>query len=165
MLLILHPDTDPRGEAYRTTLQHLQQLPGIAVKRHLVQGQQQTLTELYLIGDTHALDRDELAMLPAVERVVRISEETGLDGDAVLRVAEARGVKPLPRGKGRKRTAPSPNRRYRDEQLADAVRLYEQGMLTLAGIAAATDVPRPSLYAALRARGIEPSRRRRPVET
>lgn len=75
MLLILHPDTDPRGEAYRTTLQHLQQLPGITIKRHLVQGQQQTLTELYLIGDTHTLDRDELAMLPAVERVVRISEE------------------------------------------------------------------------------------------
>lgn len=75
MLLILHPDTDPRSDAYRTTLQHLQQLPGITVKRHLVQGQQQTLTELYLIGDTHALDREELAMLPAVERAVRISEE------------------------------------------------------------------------------------------
>lgn len=75
MLLILHPDTDPQSEAYRITLQHLQSLPGITVRRHQVKGQQQSLTELYLIGDTHALDRDELATLPAVERVVRISEE------------------------------------------------------------------------------------------
>lgn len=75
MLLILHPDIDEQGEAYQATLNHLAQLPGIAVKRHLVQGQQQTLTELYLIGDTHTLDRAELEALPAVERVVRISEE------------------------------------------------------------------------------------------
>jgi len=75
MLLILHPDIDEHGEAYRATLSHLRRLPGIAVKRHLVQGQQQTLTELYLIGDTHTLDRAELEALPAVERVIRISEE------------------------------------------------------------------------------------------
>jgi 3-deoxy-7-phosphoheptulonate synthase len=75
ILLILHPDIDEHGEAYRSTLKHLQQLPGIAVKRHLVQGQQQTLTELYLIGDTRGLDKTALEALPAVERAVRISEE------------------------------------------------------------------------------------------
>jgi 3-deoxy-7-phosphoheptulonate synthase len=75
MLLILQPDIDERGEAYRTTLTHLQQLPGVQIKRHLVQGQRQTLTEIYLIGDTHALDRAELEALPGVERVVKISEE------------------------------------------------------------------------------------------
>lgn len=75
MLLILHPDIDEHSEAYRITLAHLRKLPGIAVKRHLVQGQQQTLTEIYLIGDTHTLDKAELEALPAVERAIRISEE------------------------------------------------------------------------------------------
>jgi 3-deoxy-7-phosphoheptulonate synthase len=75
MLLILHPDIDERGTAYRTTLTYLQQLPGVTIKRHLVQGQQQTLTEIYLIGDTHTLDKAALAALPGVERVIKISEE------------------------------------------------------------------------------------------
>jgi len=75
MLLILHPDTDERSAAYQSTLKHLRHLPGIAIKRHLVQGQRQVLTEIYLIGDTHTLDRAELEALPAVERVIRISEE------------------------------------------------------------------------------------------
>jgi 3-deoxy-7-phosphoheptulonate synthase len=75
MLLILQPDIDEHGEAYRTTLAHLRQLPGVQIKLHLVQGQRQTLTEIYLIGDTHTLDQGELETLPGVERVIRISEE------------------------------------------------------------------------------------------
>lgn len=75
MLLILHPDIDENSEPYRATLDYLQRLPGIKIKKHLVQGQRQSLTELYLIGDTHALDKAELETLPAVERAIRISEE------------------------------------------------------------------------------------------
>ncbi|HJX18024.1 MAG TPA: hypothetical protein VJ437_07500, partial [Acidiferrobacterales bacterium] len=36
-------------------------------------GTQQVLTELYLIGDTHALSMEELLLVPGIERVVRIS--------------------------------------------------------------------------------------------
>ena len=75
MLVILHPDIDENSDAYRTTLSFLQQLPGISVRPHQVQGQQQTLTEIYLIGNTKALDQAMVEALPAVERVVRISEE------------------------------------------------------------------------------------------
>ncbi|MCG3169704.1 MAG: Phospho-2-dehydro-3-deoxyheptonate aldolase [Pseudomonadales bacterium] len=75
MLLILHPDTDESSEEYRKTSEFLRALPNIEIRTHVVQGQQQRLTEIYLLGDTHALDRDEIAALPAVERVVRISEE------------------------------------------------------------------------------------------
>ena len=75
MLLILHPDADAHSEAYQSTLTFLQQLPGISVKLHHVQGQQQTLTEIYLIGNTKALDQSQIEALPAVERVIRISEE------------------------------------------------------------------------------------------
>lgn len=75
MLLILHPDTRPDDEAYEVTMSHLQTLQGVTVKPHLVQGQTQTLTEIYLIGDTKGLDLDEMEGLPAVERAIRISDE------------------------------------------------------------------------------------------
>lgn len=75
MLLILHPDTRIDDEAYQLTMSHLEQLEGVKVKPHLVQGQSQTLTELYLIGDTKRLDPGELEALPAVERAVRIADE------------------------------------------------------------------------------------------
>ena len=75
MLLILHPDVDESSDAYRATLDFLQRLPGIKIKKHLVQGQQQSLTEIYLIGNTQTLDKSELEALPAVERALKISEE------------------------------------------------------------------------------------------
>lgn len=75
MLIILHPDTASDSEAYRITLQHLHQLPGIQVREHRIQGTQQSLTELYLLGDTKTLDKAQIETLPAVERVIRISEE------------------------------------------------------------------------------------------
>ena len=56
MLLILHPNTEETSDAYRVTLEFLQQLPGIKIKKHLVQGQEQSLTEIYLIGNTQTLD-------------------------------------------------------------------------------------------------------------
>lgn len=75
MLLILHPDIDAQSEAYRKTLEYLQALPGVTVKEHVVQGQQRRLTELYLLGETKSLDSADMEALPAVERVIRISED------------------------------------------------------------------------------------------
>jgi len=75
MLLILQPNTDEDSEDYHRTLEFLRGLPRVEARVHIVQGQQQKLTEIYLIGDTHALDRQEIEALPGVERVVRISEE------------------------------------------------------------------------------------------
>lgn len=75
MLLILHPDIDKQSEDYLATLKHLNALSGVMVKEHIVQGQQQQLTEIYLIGETKSLDTADMEALPAVERVIRISEE------------------------------------------------------------------------------------------
>jgi 3-deoxy-7-phosphoheptulonate synthase len=75
MLLLLHPSIDETSDAYRITLEFLYTLPGIKIKKHLVQGQQQALTEIYLIGNTQALDKAELEALPAVERAIKISED------------------------------------------------------------------------------------------
>ena len=80
MLVILHPNTDEGSEEFIQTWNYLKNLPDIEVRRHLVQGRMQTLTELYLIGNTKALRKEDIVSLPAVERVVRISEEYRIIG-------------------------------------------------------------------------------------
>ncbi|CAA0088374.1 Phospho-2-dehydro-3-deoxyheptonate aldolase [Zhongshania aliphaticivorans] len=75
MLLILHPNIKETDPEYLKTITHLQQLDGIKVQHHHVNGQQQQLHEIYLLGNTLALDLNEIETLPAVEKVIRISEE------------------------------------------------------------------------------------------
>ena len=75
MILILRPNTDLQGDDYRLLMDHLANLKNIQVRVHEEKGSQQVLTEIYLIGDTASLDVDDMRNLPAVERVVRISEE------------------------------------------------------------------------------------------
>lgn len=75
MIVILHANTDEDSPSYRETISFLQQLPGISFEQHVVQGSEQKLTEIYLIGDTHKIDQDAVENLHAVDRVVRISAE------------------------------------------------------------------------------------------
>jgi 3-deoxy-7-phosphoheptulonate synthase len=75
MIVILEPDLtslDPQG---RAVLEFLEAKPGITPRVHQIAGTEQTLTEIYLVGNTSTLDRDEIASLPGVERVVRISRD------------------------------------------------------------------------------------------
>ena len=75
MILILIPDTRPDSPEYKQLLAHLANLPGISSRVHTEVGVEQTLTEVYLIGNTKALSVEEIGSLPCVERVVRVSEE------------------------------------------------------------------------------------------
>ncbi len=75
MILILTPDTHSDSPEYRQLLVHLASLPGIVTRVHTEAGIEQTLTEVYLIGNTMALPLEDMQSLPCVERVVRISEE------------------------------------------------------------------------------------------
>lgn len=75
MLIILHPNTAHDSDEYRQTMAFLEELPNVSLRVHDVQGAQQTLTELYLLGDTKTVDQEEVQALPAVERVIRISED------------------------------------------------------------------------------------------
>lgn len=74
MILILQPNTTSQDASYRALITHLDSLKGIQHRAHTVRGEQQTLTEIYLLGDTHTLSVEEMRELPGVERVVRISE-------------------------------------------------------------------------------------------
>ena len=75
MIVILKPDINESGADYRALLDYLAARPNLRTRIHREVGTQQTLTEIYLIGDTAALDKREIESLPGVERVVRISEE------------------------------------------------------------------------------------------
>ncbi|HYW03119.1 MAG TPA: 3-deoxy-7-phosphoheptulonate synthase [Gammaproteobacteria bacterium] len=74
MILILEPDTDPRGDDYARLMAKLEALPGVRVRVHRETGEQQVLTEVYLVGDTSVLSVDEMSALPCVDRVIRVSE-------------------------------------------------------------------------------------------
>lgn len=75
MLLILKPNLSGDDPRVVKTLGYLKALQGVDIKEHTIQGASQKLTEIYLVGDTRPLDPQELQTLPAVERVVRISQK------------------------------------------------------------------------------------------
>lgn len=75
MIVILRSDIGDQSEEYQQALDYLSKLPGITARAHKVQGTQQELTEIYLIGDTKTLSAEEVSAVPGVERVIRISEE------------------------------------------------------------------------------------------
>lgn len=75
MILILSPDVDREGAEFRQLMDFLSHQPDLRMRIHEETGAQQTLTEVYLIGDTVGLSEADMATLPCVERVVRVSEE------------------------------------------------------------------------------------------
>jgi 3-deoxy-7-phosphoheptulonate synthase len=75
MILILKPNADKHGDDYSSLIHYLDNLQNIQYQVHDVQGEEQLLTEIYLIGRTAELDPDEMISFTAVERAVRISEE------------------------------------------------------------------------------------------
>ena len=75
MILVLNPNIEIESNSYQQLLAHLARLPDIQVRVHRQVGAEQTLTEVYLIGNTSAIAVDDIRALPAVGRVVRVSEE------------------------------------------------------------------------------------------
>ncbi len=75
MIVILEPNLSTDDQRYRTIIDHLNSYPGVLVRTHEVKGQQQSLTEIYLIGDTKPLSIDTISELPGVEHAIRVSAE------------------------------------------------------------------------------------------
>jgi len=75
MILILNSNINELAPEYKQLMAHLASMPGIQTRVHHERGAEQTLTEVYLIGNTKALDIEDMQNLPCVERVVRVSEE------------------------------------------------------------------------------------------
>lgn len=75
MIVILNPNTDENSKEFKETWAYLNNLENIRTQKHIVQGKFQSLFEIYLFGDTAALSKEEIELLPAVDRVVRVSQE------------------------------------------------------------------------------------------
>ncbi|UCC57453.1 MAG: 3-deoxy-7-phosphoheptulonate synthase [Gammaproteobacteria bacterium] len=75
MILILQADTDKNSDDFRQLMDHLSNMKNIQTRVHDEVGTQQTLTEVYLVGDTATLQIEDMESLPCVDRVVRVSEE------------------------------------------------------------------------------------------
>ena len=75
MILILTPNIEPESNTYQQLMAHLSRLPDIRLRVHREEGTEQTLTEIYLIGNTSSIPTEDMKDLPGVDRVVRVSEE------------------------------------------------------------------------------------------
>ena len=75
MIVLVDEATAKDSAAEKDLLETLGRLPGIEVRVHRVKGAEKTVTEVYLIGDTHRLALEDVSVLPGVERVMRVSEE------------------------------------------------------------------------------------------
>ncbi len=75
MIVILQSHITEQSPEYRALMDFLAHRPNITTRVHKEVGTQQTLTEIYLVGDTASLDKAEIEGLAGVERVVRVSEE------------------------------------------------------------------------------------------
>jgi 3-deoxy-7-phosphoheptulonate synthase len=75
MILILSSGVDPQGPEYGQLMDAIARLPDIRTRVHHIQGKERSVTEVYLIGNTKALQVEDMQSLPGVERVIRVSEE------------------------------------------------------------------------------------------
>ena len=80
MIIILQTGIDQNGPEYQQISDFLANRPNISTRLHQEIGATQTLTEVYLVGDTASLDKDEIESLPGVDHVVRVSEEYRIIG-------------------------------------------------------------------------------------
>lgn len=75
MILILGENTETNSDEYRQLLERLAGLPNIQTRVHQIQGTERAVSEIYLIGDTKALQIDDMRALPCVAQAIRVSEE------------------------------------------------------------------------------------------
>lgn len=75
MILVLHPDVDKNSAEWDKLLGFVKALPGVKHRVHDEVGQQCTLTEIYLIGETASIDAADMGCFGIIDRVVRVSRE------------------------------------------------------------------------------------------
>jgi len=80
MIVILKPDVDPSGPEVQRILQTLHYYQGVQTRISAITGAERKVTEIYVLGDTSRIPDEEIAHLPGVERVVRVSKKYRLIG-------------------------------------------------------------------------------------
>lgn len=75
MIVILKPSIDKNSFDYKYTLKVLEAIPNIELKIHTIEGVGQTITEIFLIGQTEHISKENIETLPGVAQVIRVSSE------------------------------------------------------------------------------------------
>ena len=75
MILVLNEKTDQKSAEYAQLIEALSRLSNVSTRVHRIQGAERAVTEVYLIGDTKALQLEDMRALPCVEFAIRVSEE------------------------------------------------------------------------------------------
>ena len=80
MIVVLKNDITTESTEGQSVIEYLAARPGITPKVHAIAGTGRTLTEIYVVGDTSALDQLEIEALHGVEKVVRVSRSYAVIG-------------------------------------------------------------------------------------
>ncbi len=75
MIIIMKPHIDPNGPEMRQIQNYISQFPNITTRLSGVRGTCRVVTEIYLIGPTHDIPKEQIEHMPGVERVVRVSSK------------------------------------------------------------------------------------------
>jgi 3-deoxy-7-phosphoheptulonate synthase len=75
MIIVLRPDLPADAPELAQLLALAQSFPGITTEVHRIQGATRALTEVYLLGPTHAVPTRPFEEAEAVEKVVRITQK------------------------------------------------------------------------------------------
>ena len=78
MIVMLEPDSPETMVAQ--VEQVATQFKGVTARRHVVKGEQHTITEIYLLGSTQQVPSEAFESLPGVRRVVRVSAKYRIIG-------------------------------------------------------------------------------------
>jgi 3-deoxy-7-phosphoheptulonate synthase len=75
MVIVLKADLAPESREVKQLIAMAESFPGVTTRVHFVQGTTRSLTEVYLLGPTHALPTAPFEEFEFVEKVVRITEK------------------------------------------------------------------------------------------
>jgi 3-deoxy-7-phosphoheptulonate synthase len=75
MVIVMKADVGPDSPELAQLVALAESFPGVTTRVHVVQGATRSLTEVYLLGETHALATAPFEEFEAVEKVVRITEK------------------------------------------------------------------------------------------
>ncbi len=75
MVIVLKADVPSDSPEVRQIVSLAESYPGVSTRVHVVQGATRSLTEVYLLGPTHAVPTTPFEEFEAVEKVVRITEK------------------------------------------------------------------------------------------
>src|SRR5258706_15273272 len=75
MVIVMRADLPRESPELAAVISLAESFPGVSTQVHVIQGATRSLTEVYLLGPTHAVPTAPFEKFECVEKVVRITEK------------------------------------------------------------------------------------------